>query len=68
MALPSGAQTCCFILTADRAGARAFYGGVLGLRVLSDDTHAITCDTGNGTPLRLTDHAGYAAGPRTVLG
>lgn len=68
MALPANAQPCCFILTADRARARPFYEGVLGLEVLGEDDHAVTYDLGGGAPLRLTDHGGHVAAPHTVLG
>jgi catechol 2,3-dioxygenase-like lactoylglutathione lyase family enzyme len=68
VALPDDAQACCFVLTADRARARPFYEGVLGLKVLAVDDHAVTYDLGRGTPLRLTDHAGHVASAHTVLG
>jgi catechol 2,3-dioxygenase-like lactoylglutathione lyase family enzyme len=68
MALPPDAQTCCFILTGDRARARPFYEHILGLTVIGDDPHALTFDTGDGTPLRLTDHPGHEPSPHTVLG
>ena len=68
MSLPAAAQPCTFILTADRARSLPFYRDVLGLALLAEDDFAATLDTGNGTPLRLTGHAGWVAQPHTVLG
>lgn len=68
MSLPATAQPCTFILTADRARSLPFYTGVLGLALLAQDDFAATLDAGNGTPLRLTTHAGWVAQPHTMLG
>jgi catechol 2,3-dioxygenase-like lactoylglutathione lyase family enzyme len=56
-----------FILTADREKAKAFYGGVLGLKQTGEDEFATSYDLA-GTPLRLTSVAGHVPGPHTVLG
>ncbi|PLK27898.1 glyoxalase [Novosphingobium sp. TH158] len=54
--------------TADRARSRPFYSGVLGLRELGEDDHAVTYDLGNRTPMRLTEIPGHVPSGHTVLG
>lgn len=56
-----------FIGTRDRAAARRFYGGTLGLAEVSEDQFAVVYDLA-GTMLRLSDIADHAASPQTVLG
>jgi catechol 2,3-dioxygenase-like lactoylglutathione lyase family enzyme len=68
MSLPASAQPVCFVLTADRAKSKPFYGDVLGLRLLGEDGHAVTFDLGNRTPLRLTDLPGHSGSGHTVIG
>lgn len=68
MSLPAASAPVCFVITADRARARPFYAGVLGLRVLGEDDHAVTFDLGNRTPMRLTTVPGHKAAGHTVLG
>jgi catechol 2,3-dioxygenase-like lactoylglutathione lyase family enzyme len=68
MSLPAAAQPVCFVLTANRAAAKPFYGDVLGLRIMGEDDHAVTFDLGNRTPLRLTDLPGHQGAGHTVLG
>ena len=66
--MPAAAQPVCFVLTANRALAKPFYAGVLGLRVMGEDDHAVTFDLGNRTPLRLTSLPGHVGTGHTVLG
>jgi catechol 2,3-dioxygenase-like lactoylglutathione lyase family enzyme len=68
MALPAGSPPVCFIITADRAKAKAFYVDVVGLRLMGEDDHAVTFDAGNRTPMRLTEVPGFKAMGHTVLG
>lgn len=56
-----------FILTRDRAKAKAFYSDVLGLKQTGEDNFAVSYDL-NGTPMRLTDVADHVPGAHTVLG
>jgi catechol 2,3-dioxygenase-like lactoylglutathione lyase family enzyme len=56
-----------FVATADGPRARAFYEGVLGLRVVGDDDFALTLDA-NGTLLRVSKISRVAPQPYTVLG
>ena len=67
MGLPHQARAVGFVLTADRETARRFYSDVLGLTVLSEDPFAVAYDS-FGMVLRLTDVAGFVAGPHPVLG
>jgi predicted enzyme related to lactoylglutathione lyase len=63
----ANATPVTFILTTDRARAKAFYSDVLGLTQTGEDDFAVSYDL-NGTPMRLTDVAGHVAGAHTVLG
>ena len=56
-----------FVGTGDAARARAFYSGVLGLPLVSEDRFALVFDDG-GTPLRVAIVPAVAAAPYTVLG
>ena len=56
-----------FILTRDRAKAKAFYSEVLDLKQTGEDNFAVSYDL-NGRPLRLTDVADHVPGAHTVLG
>lgn len=56
-----------FVATTDRAKARAFYEGVLGLRVVDDSPFAVVFDA-NGTMLRVTSVEKHSPAPFTVLG
>ena len=51
---------------ADLEQARAFYGGVLGLAVVGEDSHAVTVDA-HGTLLRLTGVGTPTPAPYSVL-
>ncbi len=56
-----------FIPTIDFAKARAFYEGVLGLQVVSDEPFALVFDA-NGTMLRVTIVQNFKAQPFTIAG
>jgi len=56
-----------FIATRDPARAKAFYGGTLGLQLLSEDPFALVFDA-NGTMLRVTPVRELILAPYTVLG
>jgi catechol 2,3-dioxygenase-like lactoylglutathione lyase family enzyme len=63
----SASKVTAFVATADAQRARAFYEGVLGLRLLSDDHVALVFDA-NGTPLRVAKVQQLSPAPYTVLG
>ena len=46
------AKVMAFVATADPVKAKDFYGGIVGLRLVSDDAFALVFD-GNGTMLRV---------------
>ncbi len=56
-----------FIVTRDRERATAFYGGVLGFRLVHEDAFAAVFDL-NGTMLRVSTVENHVAQPHTVLG
>ena len=62
------APAVSFVLTANRAAARPFYAGALGLEIVSEDDFAVTFKLGGGATLRLTDLPGHQPGMHTVLG
>lgn len=62
------AKPVSFVLVRDREKAKAFYGGALGLPMLSEDAFAATYDLGGGATMRLTTVADYEAHPHTVIG
>ena len=53
--------------TTDPARAKSFYGGVLGLTLVSEDTFALVFDA-QGTTLRVTVVPEIVLAPYTVLG
>jgi len=55
------------LATSDAARAKAFYGEVLGLRVVSEDGFAVVFDT-QGTMLRVAIVREVVPAPYTVLG
>lgn len=65
----STARVVPFLATSDGARARAFYEGVLGLRVVSDDDFALVVETG-GAELRIAKvgEKDKVTAPYTVLG
>ncbi len=56
-----------FVVTADRERAKAFYAGVLGLTLTSEDPFAAVFDL-NGTMLRISTVPGHRGAAHTVLG
>ena len=63
----SNADVVAFVATTDKARAREFYEGVLGLRVVHDDAFACVVDA-HGTSIRITAVAERAGAEYTVLG
>jgi predicted enzyme related to lactoylglutathione lyase len=68
MRLLAEAAPVSFILTADRARAKPFYAGALGLSILSEDEFSVIFALEGGACVRLTDLPGHEAGEQTVLG
>jgi catechol 2,3-dioxygenase-like lactoylglutathione lyase family enzyme len=62
-----GAKAGCFVCVTDRARAKAFYGGTLGLTLKHEDGFAIVFDS-NGTTLRVSPVKDLKPQPFTVLG
>jgi catechol 2,3-dioxygenase-like lactoylglutathione lyase family enzyme len=56
-----------FVTTNDAAKARAFYGDVLGFRLMDEDDYALVFDA-NGTMLRVNKGRGFQPAQGTVLG
>jgi predicted enzyme related to lactoylglutathione lyase len=56
-----------FVATQDGARARQFYGEVLGLEIISDDSFALVCRA-NGAPLRIQKVGSLRPQAFTVLG
>jgi catechol 2,3-dioxygenase-like lactoylglutathione lyase family enzyme len=56
-----------FIPTTDYAKARAFYEGILGLRFVTSDGHALVLDA-NGIMIRVTKVPEHQPRPFTILG
>jgi catechol 2,3-dioxygenase-like lactoylglutathione lyase family enzyme len=63
----ASSKVVAFIATGDAARAKAFYGEVLGLRLLSEDGFAVVFDA-NGTTLRVAIVREVVPAPYTVLG
>ena len=61
------ARPMSFIVTRDRAKAKAFYGGVLGFALTGEDDFAAVFDM-NGTMLRISTVQDHAPPAHTVLG
>jgi catechol 2,3-dioxygenase-like lactoylglutathione lyase family enzyme len=68
MTLLAEAAPVSFILTANRATAKPFYAGALGLTILAEDDFAVTFALAGGARVRLTDLPGHEAQGHTVLG
>jgi pimeloyl-ACP methyl ester carboxylesterase/catechol 2,3-dioxygenase-like lactoylglutathione lyase family enzyme len=64
---PGNAKAMTFIVTRDRARAKAFYGGVLGFEQTSEDDFAAVFDL-NGTMLRISTVDDHRPPAHTVLG
>lgn len=56
-----------FVATTDGNRARQFYGEVLGLKVISDDSYAVVCEAG-GTTLRIQKVESFRPQGFTALG
>jgi catechol 2,3-dioxygenase-like lactoylglutathione lyase family enzyme len=65
--LLQSAKPMSFIVTRDRARAKAFYGDVLGFPLTGEDEFAAVFDM-NGTMLRISTMPTFSAAPQTVLG
>jgi catechol 2,3-dioxygenase-like lactoylglutathione lyase family enzyme len=63
-----GSELVAFAPTTDPEKARAFYEGVLGLRLVSDEKPFALVFDANGTMLRLTTVHEHKPDPFTVLG
>ena len=63
----ASSKVVAFLATSDAARAKAFYGEVLGLRLLSEDGFAVVFDA-NGTTLRVAIVREVVPAPYTVLG
>jgi catechol 2,3-dioxygenase-like lactoylglutathione lyase family enzyme len=61
------AKLVAFAATRDFERAKAFYGGVLGLQLVSEDPFALVFDA-SGTALRISKVAEVTVAPYTVLG
>jgi len=64
----SGSELIAFAPTIDPARARAFYEGVLGLRLEADESPFALVFDANGTMLRVTIVPEHHPQPFTVLG
>jgi catechol 2,3-dioxygenase-like lactoylglutathione lyase family enzyme len=60
-------KVMAFVATTHSERARAFYEGVLGLRVVSDDDFALVLDA-NGTTVRVVHVPEVVVAPYTALG
>ncbi len=60
-------KTMAFAVTRDRGRSKAFYGGILGFVLTSEDEFAVVFDM-NGTMLRISSVPGHVPAPHTVLG
>jgi catechol 2,3-dioxygenase-like lactoylglutathione lyase family enzyme len=67
MTILADATPLGFILTADRARAKAFYADVMGFPLQVEDAFGAVFDMA-GLTVRLTDIAGHRAGPHAILG
>jgi catechol 2,3-dioxygenase-like lactoylglutathione lyase family enzyme len=63
----AGADLIAFVSTSDAARARAFYGELLGLRLVEESPFALVFDAG-GTMLRVTAVQHVEPASYTVLG
>jgi catechol 2,3-dioxygenase-like lactoylglutathione lyase family enzyme len=62
------AKVVAFVPVSDPAKARAFYEGVLGLRLVEDEKPFALVFDANGTMLRVTPVGEHQPAPFTVLG
>lgn len=61
------AKTGAFLAVTDRARAKEFYGGTLGLKPVREDDFALVFDS-FGTTLRVSPVKSFTPQPFTVLG
>jgi catechol 2,3-dioxygenase-like lactoylglutathione lyase family enzyme len=66
-AFAKSAKPMTFIVTRDRTMAKAFYGGILGFELASEDDFALVFDM-NGTMLRISTVPKHDPPAHTVLG
>lgn len=67
MSIIRSLPTCAFVAVCDRETAKAFYGGVLGLTLTSEDPYGVVYALA-GASLRLTPLPDYQPQQHTVLG
>ncbi len=67
MSIVGSLSVCAFVAVRERDAAKAFYGGVLGLALKSEDPYGIVFAL-RGADLRVTPLPDFAALPYTVLG
>ncbi len=65
--LPASAKAITFIVTRDRARAKAFYGETLGFAQTGEDDFAVVFDL-NSTMLRISTVKDHKPAQHTVLG
>jgi catechol 2,3-dioxygenase-like lactoylglutathione lyase family enzyme len=63
----NSSDVIAFVATRDADGARAFYEGILGLRLMSDEPFALVFDA-SGTMLRIAKVQELTPARHTVLG
>jgi catechol 2,3-dioxygenase-like lactoylglutathione lyase family enzyme len=63
----AAAKSMSFVVTRDRARAKAFYGGTLGFTLTNEDAFAAVFDM-NGTMLRISTVENHVPAAHTVLG
>jgi catechol 2,3-dioxygenase-like lactoylglutathione lyase family enzyme len=61
------ATLVAFVATTDSERAKAFYGDVLGLRLIADEPYALVYDAA-GTTLRVQKAPAFTPLPHTALG
>lgn len=67
MSLVGSLKVCAFLAVRERETAKAFYGGVLGLTLQSEDEYAVVY-TLNDASLRITPIPDFTPLQHTVLG
>jgi hypothetical protein len=60
-------ELVAFVSSTNWRRARAFFGAILGLRLVSDDDFALVFDA-HGTPLIITKVESLVAAPSTIFG
>ncbi len=65
--MPALVQLIGFVTTTDPARARAFYGEVLGFRLIDEDDYALVFDA-NGTMIRVGKARTFTPAQGTVMG